>query len=137
MDKKSEIYGQKKKNMELLYKNEVYQIIGAAMAVHKELGCGFLEPVYQEALELEFQFRAIQYVKEAKLDIYYKGRLLKKYYEADFICFDAIIVELKALSDITSEHEAQLLNYLKATSLKVGILINFGKQSLDYKRMIK
>jgi GxxExxY protein len=123
--------------MELIYKNEVYQITGAAMEVHSELGCGFLEAVYQEALELEFQFRKIPYRREAKLDIYYKDILLKKYYEADFICYDKIIVELKALSGLTSEHESQLLNYLKATNLRVGVLINFGKQSLEYKRMVK
>jgi len=123
--------------MELIYKNEVYKITGAAMEVHSELGCGFLEAVYQEALELEFQFRKIPYRREAKLDIYYKDILLKKYYEADFICYDKIIVELKALSGLTSEHESQLLNYLKATNLRVGLLINFGKQSLEYKRMVK
>ena len=127
----------KTNHMELIYKNEVYQIIGAAMEVHKELGCGFLEAVYQEALELEFMFRGIPYIREPKLNIYYKEQLLVKYYEADFICYDKIIVELKALSDLISEHESQLLNYLKATKLKVGLLVNFGKQSLEYKRMVK
>ena len=128
----------KNKNMmELLCKNEVYQIIGAAMDVHKELGCGFLEAVYQEALELEFQLREIPFHRKAKLDIYYKEQILNKYYEADFICFDKIILEIKALSGLISEHESQLLNYLKATKLKVGLLINFGKQSLEYKRMVK
>lgn len=124
-------------DMQLIYKEEVYQIIGAAMEVHKELGCGFLEAVYQEALELEFQFRKIPYRRECKLDIFYKEQLLNKYYAADFICFDKIIVELKALSGLTSEHESQLLNYMKATKLKVGLLINFGKQSLEYKRMVR
>jgi len=123
--------------MELIYKNEVYQIIGAAIEVHKELGCGFLEAVYQEALEIELRFRKIPYDREVKLNIYYKEQLLKKYYEADFVCFDKIILEIKALSGLTSEHEAQLLNYLKATNLKVGLLINFGRQSLEYKRMVK
>jgi len=123
--------------MELIYKNEVYQIIGAALEVHKELGCGFLEAVYQEALELEFKLRDIPYIREPKLNIYYKEQLLDKYYEADFICFDKIIVELKALLGLISEHESQILNYLKATKLKVGVLINFGKQSLEYKRMVK
>jgi GxxExxY protein len=123
--------------MELIYKDEAYQIIGAAMEVHKELGCGFLEAVYQEALELEFQFRKIPYLREAKLNVYYKEQLLNKYYEADFICFDKIIVELKALSSLILEHESQLLNYLKATNFKMGLLINFGKQSLEYKRMVK
>jgi GxxExxY protein len=123
--------------MELIYKDEVYQIIGAAMEVHNELSCGFLEAIYQEALELEFQHRKIPYIKEAKLNIYYKERLLNKYYEADFICVDKIIVELKALACLSLEHESQLLNYLKATNFKVGLLINFGRQSLEYKRMIK
>jgi len=123
--------------MELIYKNEVYQIIGAAMEVHKELGCGFFEAVYQEALELELMFRKIPYQREKKLNIFYKGILLNKYYEADFICFDKVIVELKALSALTSDNEAQLLNYLKTTNLKVGLLINFGRQSLEYKRMVR
>ena len=118
------------------FKQETYQIIGAAMEVHKELGCGFLEVVYQEALALEFQYKKIPYQKEAQLDIYYKGQLLKKHYQADFICYDGIIVELKALSALNSEHEAQLLNYLKSTGLKVGLLINFGNKSLEYKRMV-
>ena len=121
---------------DFLYKSETYRIIGAAMEVHKELGCGFLEAVYQEALELEFQYKKIPYQREAKLEIYYKEQLLKKYYEADFICYDKVIVELKALSALTSEHESQLLNYLKSTGLKVGLLINFGKESLEYKRMV-
>ena len=123
--------------MNLIYKEEVYQIIGAAIEVHKELGCGFLEAVYQEALELEFQFRKIPHAREAKLNIYYKENLLNKHYEADFICFDKIVIELKALSGLTSDHESQMLNYLKATNFKVGVLINFGKQSLEYKRMVK
>ena len=121
---------------DFLYKQETFDIIGAAMEVHKELGFGFLEAVYQEALELEFQYRKIPYQREAKLNIYYKGQLLKKHYEADFICYNKIIVELKALSALTSEHEAQLLNYLKSTKLKVGLLINFGQNSLKYKRMV-
>ena len=121
---------------DFLYKRETFDIIGAAMEVHKILGCGFLEAVYQEALELEFQYRKIPYQREAKLNIYYKEQLLKKHYEADFICYDKVIVELKALSALTSEHEAQLLNYLKSTKLKVGLLINFGRESLEYKRMV-
>ncbi|MDR2651994.1 MAG: GxxExxY protein [Prevotellaceae bacterium] len=123
--------------MELIYKDEVYRIVGAAMNVHRELGCGFLEAVYQEAIEIEFQMQQIPYQREEKLKIYYKGQLLKKYYEADFICFNQIVVELKALSVLTTEHESQLLNYLKATDMKLGLLINFGETSLRYKRMIK
>ena len=120
---------------DFLYKQETYEIIGAAMEVHKKLGCGFYEAVYQEALELEFQDREIPYEREARLDIYYKNKLLKKHYQADFICFENVVVELKALSTLTSEHESQLLNCLKAAGLEVGLLINFGRKSLEYKRM--
>ncbi len=120
----------------ILYKNETYQIIGAAMEVHKELKNGFLEPVYQEALQKEFVIQNIPHQKEALINIHYKGEKLEKYYKADFICYDDIIIELKALSDLTYEHEAQLINYLKATHTKLGILINFGKKSLQYKRII-
>ncbi len=106
------------------------------MEVHHQLGPGFLEHVYQEALELEFQQRIIPYEREKLLNIFYKGIKLTKTYTADFICFDNIIVELKALSQLTGDHESQLINYLKATKLRVGILINFGAQSLEYKRLI-
>lgn len=122
--------------MNLLYKDEAYQIIGACMEVHRELGCGFLEVVYQEALEIEFQARNIPYTREKILRIQYKDKILKKEYSADFICFDKIIVELKALSELNSEHESQVLNYLKATGFKLGILVNFGQKSLEYKRLI-
>jgi GxxExxY protein len=121
---------------QILYKDESYKIIGAAMEVHKELGCGFLEAVYQEALEIEFQNRDIPYQREAPLKINYKGHTLKKKYNADFICYDNIIIETKALCDLNSEHESQLLNYLKATNKKLGILINFGKPRLQHKRII-
>ena len=121
---------------DLLFKSEVYQIIGAAMEVHRELGPGFLEAVYQEALEIEFQHRAIPYEREKPLNIFYKGIKINKPYTADFLCFDKIIVELKALSQIIGDHESQLINYLKATKLRVGVLINFGASSLDYKRMV-
>ena len=120
----------------LLYKTEVYQIIGAAMEVHREFGHGFLEPVYQEALELEFQQQLIPYEREKPLNIYYKGLLLDKKYVSDFICYDKIVLELKALSELNSVHESQLINYLKATRLRVGVLINFGTPSLEYKRLI-
>jgi GxxExxY protein len=123
--------------MDLLYENETYKIIGAAMEVHKELGAGFLEAVYQEALEKELAIQNIPFKREAILPIYYKNILLQKVYIADFICYDKIIVELKALSALNTEHMAQLLNYLKATDLKLGLLINFGKSSLEYKRIIR
>ncbi|MCU4165575.1 GxxExxY protein [Carboxylicivirga caseinilyticus] len=120
----------------ILYKDEAYKIIGAAFEVHNELKNGFLEPVYQEAIQKEFVLQGIPFQKEALISIYYKGDKLDKYYKADFICYNDIIIELKALSDLTSEHESQLINYLKATNKKLGILINFGKPSLQYKRII-
>jgi len=121
---------------ELLYKSDVYKIIGAAMEVHKELGPGFLEAIYQEAMSLEFKLQKIDFEREKPLKIYYKGTLLDKKYISDFICYDKIIVELKALSELNSEHESQLINYLKATKLRVGLLINFGSKSLEYKRLV-
>ena len=122
--------------MDYLYEEETYSIIGAAMTVHQELGYGFLEAVYQEALEKEFQLKNIQFKREIPLRIYYKNEPLEKCYIADFLCYDKIIVELKALSSITSEHLGQVMNYLKATKLKLGLIINFGKKSLEYKRII-
>jgi len=106
------------------------------MEVHKELGPGFLEPVYQEALSLEFSDKGITFEKEKEIHIFYKDKLLDKCYKADFLCFDKIIVELKALSGLSNDHIAQLLNYLKATKLRVGLLVNFGSPSLVYKRLI-
>lgn len=119
----------------ILFKEESYKIIGAAMEVHKVLGCGFTEPVYQEALELEFQLRNIPYVREKKFQITYKGRLLDKDFRPDFVCYDEIIVELKAVSDFTDEHYAQVYNYLKACEMDLCLLINFGKKSLEHKRI--
>mgnify|MGYP001023607938 CR=1 FL=1 len=121
----------------LIYKVESYKIIGACIEVHKTLGCGFLEPVYQEALAIEFQKNSIPFEKEKILSIIYKDIELEKKYIADFICYDKIIVELKALSTLSSEHESQVLNYLKATGFKLGILVNFGEKSLIYKRMVR
>src|SRR5438046_4295056 len=110
----------------LLYRDEVYAIVGAAIEVHKVLGPGFLEPVYQEALEFELAARAIPFIPQHEIRIAYKGQYLKKSYVADFYVFDAIIVEIKALDKLIDRELAQLLNYLKATGTKVGVLINFG-----------
>jgi len=120
----------------LLLANEVYDIVGAAMDVHNELGSGFLEGVYQEALELEFQKRNLSYQSQPVLNIHYKDMLLKKNYIADFICFDQIIVELKAIDHLSGREESQVLNYLKATGLKVGVVLNFGTQQLEWKRYV-
>lgn len=116
---------------------QTYAIIGAAMRVHAELGAGFLEAVYQEALKIEFAESQIPAIDQAKLSITYRGRLLKTYYVADFVCYESVIVELKAQSELTTREEAQLLNSLKATGYQRGLLFNFGKSSLQYKRMIR
>lgn len=124
------------KNEEYLFKEECYEIIGCAMEVHKELGHGFLEAVYQEALEMEFIQKGIPYIREKVLDIYFKGKLLKKKYSSDFFCFDNIVVETKATKELSDSDLAQVLNYLKATNKKIGLLINFGSPRLQYKRVI-
>lgn len=116
--------------------DRTYQIIGAALEVHRHLGGGFLEVVYGDALELEFQERGIPYQREKELQIYYKDRVLPHYYKADFICFDSIVVELKAVENLTVESQAQVLNYLAATGCKVGLLLNFGRRSLEKKRFV-
>ena len=113
-----------------------YKIIGAAMEVHKELGCGFLEGVYQEALAREFKIQRIPYKPQPVVEIKYKGEPLNKSYQPDFTCYDEIIVEIKALSELSGIEEAQIINYLKATGLKVGLLINFGAKSLEHKRLV-
>ncbi len=111
-----------------------FAIIGASMEVHRHLGPGFLESAYQEALAIEFSLRQIPFLRDEELLIRYKGHLLKTCYKPDFICFDNVIVELKALDGLGGVEEAQLINYLKATSFKVGLLINFGTKSLQYRR---
>ena len=118
----------------LVYSNETYNIIGAAMSVHRELGSGFLESVYQEALEIEFSRRNIPFVAQQKIKIQYKDVLLNQYYIPDFFCYDKIIVEIKAVSNVLPEHEAQIIHYVKATGKKMGLLLNFGQESLYHKR---
>ncbi|MDR1304590.1 MAG: GxxExxY protein [Verrucomicrobiales bacterium] len=113
-----------------------YAIIGAAMAVHGELGCGFLEVVYQEALAREFAGREIPFRREVELPVYYRGQALPVYYKADFFCFDAVVVELKALACLSTVEEAQVINYLKASRLRKGLLLNFGAKQLQYKRLV-
>jgi GxxExxY protein len=113
-----------------------YSIIGTAMEVHKQLGCGFLEPVYQEALAVEFSKRGILFQREVTLPIFYKSIRLSTPYRIDFIGLEAIAVELKALSKLSGTEEAQLINYLKASGLEIGLLLNFGARSLEYRRFI-
>ncbi len=120
----------------ILYKEESFKIIGACMKVHSSLGSGFLEAVYEEAIEKEFDIQKIPYEKQVKLELYYNDQKLKKHYRADFVCYDNIILEIKAVSQIPSVFNAQLKNYLKCTNMELGMLINFGTSSLTYKRII-
>ncbi len=113
-----------------------YAVIGAAMEVHRQLGRGFLEAVYQEALGLELAARDIPFRSQVDLPIRYKDRVLKTVYRADFVCYDAVIVELKALTQTGPVEEAQVINYLKATGYEIGLLLNFGRTSLQSKRYI-
>ena len=120
---------------EVLFRDEVFAIIGAAMEVHSKLGTGFLEAVYQEALEYEMRLRSIPYKAQQAIAIKYKDHLLQKSYVCDLLCFDEVLVELKAISKLTSVEEAQLLNYLRATGKAVGLLVNFGSTGkLEWKR---
>lgn len=124
--------------VELILKDEVYAIVGAAIEVHRELGAGFVEPVYQEALEIELQDREIPFEGQKRLVITYKEHQLQKEYIADLVCYSQVIVELKALTRLTGTEQAQILNYLKATGLRVGLLINFGSTGrLEWKRFVR
>lgn len=116
---------------------QTYQIIGAAMTVHAELGCGFLERVYKAALRLEFESRDIVFSKEVPLPVEYKQRILPLDYKVDFLCFNAVLVEVKAADSIHDRHVSQVLNYLKASRLKRGLLLNFGSTSLQHRRIVK
>ena len=107
-------------------KEQTYRILGACFEVYNELGCGFLEPVYQECLEIEFNKQEISYESQKILKLNYRGRELRKTYQADFVCFDKVVVEIKAVSRLTGEHRAQILNYIHATGKDVGLLVNFG-----------
>ena len=122
---------------EIIYKELSYKIIGAAMEVHKELGCGFLESVYDEAFGIELKRRGLKYEYQKELEIHYKGQKLDKKFRVDYIIEGLIIVENKATKGINEIDEAQMHNYLQATGMKLGILINYGKPSLEYKRILR
>lgn len=122
-------------NSNILFKEESYRIIGAAMEVHRVLGCGFVEAIYQEALEKEFALRNIPFEREKELSVSYKGNTLSKSFKADFICYNKIILELKAVKEFADEHYAQIYNYLRASGMDLGILINFGTASIEYERV--
>ena len=121
---------------EIIYKEESYKIIGICMEVYNELGKGFNEIVYSDALEIEFQDNDIEYSREKRFKIEYKGNILSHHYKADFLINDIIILEIKAVGALSSAHIKQTLNYLAASKLQLGILINFGEDSLNYKRII-
>ena len=121
----------------LLYKQEAYKIVGACFEVYNESGNGFLEPVYQESLEMELADQKIPFIAQKELELYYKKRKLRQKYIPDFVCYEKIIVEIKAVSALNDNHRAQLFNYLKATGLKLGILVNFGNYpDLEYERIV-
>ena len=121
----------------IYHKNESYSIIGAAMRVYNTLGFGFLEAVYQEALAIELTNMGIPFEREKELKIYYDGQELKQTYRADFVCYDNIIVEIKAVASLNDSHRSQVFNYLKATGFKLGLLFNFGhSDKLEYERKV-
>ena len=119
------------------YKEETYNIRGAIFSVHHELGNGFLERVYQDALELEFQERGIPYEREKNIQIMYKGKHLGEPYREDFVCYDKIIIELKAVEKLQGIHRSQVVNYLKATGMKLGLLVNFGEEFVNIERIVR
>ena|SRR5439155_2517251 len=122
---------------ELIYKDESYAIIGACFAVYKDKGCGFLEPVYHECLEIELELQRIPFLSKPPQTLQYRGRTLVQAFSPDFLCYDKIILEIKAVSVLTDEHRAQLPNYLSATGCKLGLLVNFGHHPrMEYERLL-
>ncbi len=122
--------------VDLLYKDEVYKVVGAAIEVHKVLGRGFLEAVYHEALEIELGLREIPFESRKQLNLSYKENPLQHTYQVDFLVFSKIVVEIKALDALIYKHKSQVINYLRATQLRLGLLINFGEKSLNWERII-
>jgi len=130
MTRKEEIPG-------LIYKEESYAIIGACFAVYKDKGCGFLEPVYHECLEIEFESQGIRLLSKPPQTLQYRGRTLVQTFSPDFICYEKIVVEIKAVSALVDEHRAQVLNYLSATACELALLVNFGHYPrLEYERLL-
>ncbi len=122
---------------EIIYRDESYKIIGACFEVYKQKGCGFTEPVYQECLALEFQLQGIPYLSQAVIELDYKGTRLEQTFRVDFVCFGAIVVEIKALSKLVDVHRSQVLNYLHANKFRLGLLVNFGHfPRLEHERIV-
>jgi GxxExxY protein len=127
----------RKEETELIYKEESYAIIGAGFEVYKDKGCGFLDPVYHECLEIELELRRIPSLSKPPQTLQYRGRTLLQTFSPDFICYEKIILEIKAVSVLCDEHRAQVLNYLSATGCKLGLLVNFGHYPrLEYERLL-
>lgn len=123
--------------VDLIFKEESYAIIGACFEVYKDKGCGFVEPVYQECLSIEFEHLEIPFVEQRELDLYYREQRLAHIYKPDFVCFEKIIIEIKAVQSLAAEHRAQVMNYLKATGIELGLLVNFGHfPKLEYERIV-
>ncbi len=121
---------------EIIYREESYKIIGACFEVYKQKGCGFTEPVYQDCLKIEFRLQNTPFVSEPKINLEYKGEMLESYFKPDFVCYDKIIVELKAVSRLIDEHRAQTINYVNATNFDLRLLVNFGHfPKLEYERI--
>ena len=124
--------------MDILYKDESYRIIGACFEVYKEKGCGFVEPVYQECLEIELSLQKVPFSAQTELKLQYKGHLLDQIYKPDFICHEKIIMEIKAVSKLVDEHRAQVHNYIKATGYKLRLLVNFGHfPKIEWERIVR
>ena len=129
--------GQQNVRKDIVFKEESYRVIGACFEVYKEMGCGFLEAVYQECLELEFAAQEIPFVPQSELMLKYKEHILKQRFVPDFICFDRVILEIKAATKLDDVHRAQVHNYLKATGYKLGLLVNFGHYpGVEYERIV-
>ena len=123
--------------MEIVYKDESYQIMGACFEVYKEMGCGFVEPVYQECLELEMASQGLPFKSQAVLDLSYKNNKLKRKYTPDFLLFDKIVLEIKAVTELANVHRTQVNNYLRATGYRLGLLVNFGHYpKVEYERIV-
>jgi GxxExxY protein len=131
------VFFRRVKMTDILYKEESYTIVGACFNVYNDKGCGLLEPVYQECCEIELAHQEIPYFAQKELQLTYRGQVLKQYYKPDFICYGKIMLEIKALSQLIDEHRAQLINYLNATGMKLGLLVNFGHhRTLEYERIV-